>query len=328
MAHDLPKPTLTAFRFPFVAFRQKHGTLVWGRTPGGKPARVIIEQRRARSWRRLATLRANSDGIFTARLKRKISSPRPHLLASTLTTYQGAVLQDGPSAYWRLGEAGGSARDLTGNHPGVADGGVTFGAPGALKNDRNRAVCLNGTDGRIALGPLSSPAAVELWVKTKAKGDTPFFSNRNGAHQYEVVGSFLHLPRVFDDFALLGERPVADNRWHQFAYTYSGITGRVYVDGRLQGENTWVRTTGTADASLGYDASLGSYLQGCVDEVSLYDHALSPSRIQAHFLASGRTLAPDRYLGALRARWIGSKDASLPFSLTPPKDRYVLPFGG
>jgi len=30
----------------------------------------------------------------------------------------------------------------------------------------------------------------------------------------------------------------------------------------------------------------------------------------------------------VRARWIGSKDASLPFSLKRPKDRYVLPFGG
>ncbi len=328
MADDLPKPTLTAFRFPFVAFRQKGGTLVWGRTPEGKPARVIIEQRRARSWRRIATLRADRYGIFTARLKRKIAPFRAHPIASTLTTYQGAVLQDAPSAYWRLGETGRSARDLTGNHPGVADGGVTFRAAGALKNDRNTAVCLNGADGRIDLGPISSPATVELWVKTKAKGDTPFFSNRNRANQYEFVGSFLHLPRAFDGFALLGERPVADNRWHQLAYTYSGITGRVYVDGVLQGENTWVRTPGTADASLGYDASLGSYLQGCVDEVSLYDRALPPSRIQAHFLASGRTLAPDRSLGALRARWIGSKDASLPFSLTPPKDRYVLPFGG
>ena len=326
--YDLPKPTLTAFRFPFVALPQKGGTLVWGRTPNGKPVRVIIEQRRASGWRRLATLAADRYGIFSADLRRKIVQPPARAATSVLTAYRAAVLQDAPTAYWRLGDSGGAARDLTGKHEGVPSGGVSFGAPGALKNDSDRAVCLNGTDGRIDLGPIASPATVELWVKTKSNGDTPFFSNRDAVHQNVDVGSFLHLPHIFDSAPLLGERPVANNQWHQLVYTYSGVTGKVYVDGLLQGENTWIRTPGVADASLGYDASLHAHLRGCLDDVSLYDHALTAARVRAHFVASGRMLAPDPYLGALRARWIGSRDASLPFSLKPVKDRYVLPFGG
>jgi hypothetical protein len=328
MQHDVPKPTLTAFRFPFVAFPQKGGTFVWGRTPGGRPVRVIVEQRRARSWRRLATIRADEFGIFSAVLKKRIGRPPPRPQPSVLTTYQAAVLQDEPDAYWRLGDSGATARDLTGRHEGEAEGGVTFGAPGALRNDSNTAVCLNGTDGRIDLGPLASPSSVEVWVKTKALGDVPFFSNRAPTHQYVDVGSFLHLPHVFDGYPLLGERPVANNQWHQVVYTYAGITGKVYVDGTLQGVNTWPRPTGTSDASLGFDAALKAHLKGCLDEVSLYDKVLAAARVRAHFLASGRMPLPDPSLGALRARWIGSKDASLPFSLKAPRDRYVLPFGG
>src|SRR5262249_47937124 len=208
--YDLPKPTLTAFRFPFVALPQKGGTLVWGRTPNRKPLRVIIEQRRAGGgWKRISTLRADRYGIFSAVLRRKLVQPRARRAPSMLTTYRGAVLQDAPTAYWRLGDSGGSARDLMGKHEGVPSGGVAFGAGGALKKDGDKAVCLNGTDGRIALGPIASPATVEWWVKTKTNGDTPFFSNRNTVHQNVDVGSFLHLPHIFDGLSLIGERPVA-----------------------------------------------------------------------------------------------------------------------
>ncbi|HET8820025.1 MAG TPA: hypothetical protein VFM57_00625 [Thermoleophilaceae bacterium] len=62
-----PKPSLTAFRFPFVAFTSRQGVLVWGRTPFGRRGRVAIEQRGS-SWTRVATLRSDRHGIFTATL--------------------------------------------------------------------------------------------------------------------------------------------------------------------------------------------------------------------------------------------------------------------
>jgi hypothetical protein len=65
------KPALTAFRFPFVALRSGSRTLVWGRTPGGKAARVAVEQHSGRAWKRVAILRTTSRGIFTARLQSK-----------------------------------------------------------------------------------------------------------------------------------------------------------------------------------------------------------------------------------------------------------------
>lgn len=62
-----PKPSLTAFRFPFVAFTNRKGVLVWGRTPFGRRGRVVIEQRGS-SWRRVAALRTDRHGIFTTTL--------------------------------------------------------------------------------------------------------------------------------------------------------------------------------------------------------------------------------------------------------------------
>jgi hypothetical protein len=60
-----PKPALTAFRFPFVAFRRPNGVFVWGRTPAGKAASVVVERSTAHGWKRVAALRTTSAGVFS-----------------------------------------------------------------------------------------------------------------------------------------------------------------------------------------------------------------------------------------------------------------------
>jgi hypothetical protein len=69
-ACDRPKPALAAFRFPFVALPEAGRTVVWGRTPFGRRARVKLELRSGGGWRRVATLRTDSHGIFLRRLTR------------------------------------------------------------------------------------------------------------------------------------------------------------------------------------------------------------------------------------------------------------------
>ncbi len=64
-----PKPSFTAFRFPFVAFTNPKGVLVWGRTPWGRRGRVAIERRRGGRWQKVVTLRSDRHGIFTRKLR-------------------------------------------------------------------------------------------------------------------------------------------------------------------------------------------------------------------------------------------------------------------
>jgi hypothetical protein len=65
-----PKPLVTSFRFPFVAFpKEGKGMLVWGRTPTSSRGRIAVEARRGGDWRRIGVLRAGANGIFTAMLK-------------------------------------------------------------------------------------------------------------------------------------------------------------------------------------------------------------------------------------------------------------------
>jgi Cellulase (glycosyl hydrolase family 5) len=68
-----PKPVRTAFRFPFVAYLGRSTVRVWGRDATSDKERVTIQRRHGRSgsWRTVAYVVANSNGIFRATMKLK-----------------------------------------------------------------------------------------------------------------------------------------------------------------------------------------------------------------------------------------------------------------
>jgi hypothetical protein len=68
-----PKPVLTAFRFPFVAYLHRKTVTVWGRDATSDQQEVTVQLRHGKKgrWRTVGTIASNSDGIFQATLKRK-----------------------------------------------------------------------------------------------------------------------------------------------------------------------------------------------------------------------------------------------------------------
>ena len=66
-----PKPVLKAFQFPFVAHRSPRSFFVWGRTPKSDARSVSIQLSRGRGWKRIATVRANANGVFFRTFHRK-----------------------------------------------------------------------------------------------------------------------------------------------------------------------------------------------------------------------------------------------------------------
>jgi len=68
-AQDTPKPSFTAFRFPFTAYRSKGVARLWGMVPQtGVKATVIIEARQGSKWVQAVRLRSGTNRIFTGRL--------------------------------------------------------------------------------------------------------------------------------------------------------------------------------------------------------------------------------------------------------------------
>ena len=66
---DKPKLILNSFRFPFVAYTRKNRIFVWGRTPWGKPGRVVVTQSTSGRWKQRAFLTANANGIFSGTIR-------------------------------------------------------------------------------------------------------------------------------------------------------------------------------------------------------------------------------------------------------------------
>jgi hypothetical protein len=64
LAEDSPKPLLEAFRFPVVAFPRSGRVYVWGRTPLGNRAAVVVQQCVGSRCRTIGRVRPNGDGIF------------------------------------------------------------------------------------------------------------------------------------------------------------------------------------------------------------------------------------------------------------------------
>jgi hypothetical protein len=71
---DRTKLSFESFRFPFVAFRHRHGRiLIWGRTPGSIRRKVVVEQSRGGAFKAVAKLRTGRYGIFQRTLRTRHS---------------------------------------------------------------------------------------------------------------------------------------------------------------------------------------------------------------------------------------------------------------
>jgi hypothetical protein len=97
LACDTPKPLLTGFRFPFSLRRDGRRALLWGRTPGGRRSRVVIQQLTSRGWRTRVQVKTDRYGIFRVKLKRAGKGDLRGRLAGTRTKSPAFPVQAPPS---------------------------------------------------------------------------------------------------------------------------------------------------------------------------------------------------------------------------------------
>jgi hypothetical protein len=227
--------------------------------------------------------------------------------ASSLDTIDGApqgyalaILADHPVGYWRLGEASGLiARDASGNgFDGAYQGGVTLGRPGALANDGDTAVSLDGTTGfvRIPNSPRLDSltvASAEGWVRGgTSNGDQEIWSAWDGgATGYQLIYNNGTAGVWSGNGIVNAPTAITDTNWHHVAGVWDTTTGRLYVDGVLSATGAIQFTTTTLDNQIGTQCqganstTCNDYRTGDIDEVAVYDYALSAATIATHYHA-------------------------------------------
>lgn len=102
-----PKPALTAFRFPFVAYLRGGGVYVWGRTPWGRTGSVVVQLKHPEgSWRTVQTLGSDRYGIFSQTLAVSATAKdfmRVRLASGTRTSLAFSLTQPPDRSYRPFG---------------------------------------------------------------------------------------------------------------------------------------------------------------------------------------------------------------------------------
>jgi hypothetical protein len=93
-----------------------------------------------------------------------------------------------------------------------------------------------------------------------------------------------------------GPDPLPVNTWSHLAATYDGASIRLYLNGTevSSAARTGALATSNRSLTIGGDSFFGQYFTGLIDEVRVYNRALSPEEIQADMAApvDGDTQAP------------------------------------
>ena len=220
--------------------------------------------------------------------------------------YRAEVVADSPAMYLRTGETSGTVADdeTANNNNGAYVNTPTLGATGALDDDANTAVTLNGTDEYVQVTDAASldlgdVFTLECWVKTSTAG-RQIFSKGTNAYQLVLDGSG-NVQLLKQNVAAIVTSTVAvnDNAWHHVAATKNGaIATKIYIDGvdRTGTVTNQTCADSATDLFIGVRSTLINYWNGSLDEPAIYATALTQARVQAHFRAAKPWTDVSQYL--------------------------------
>ena len=203
-------------------------------------------------------------------------------------------------AYWPMDEGSGvTVTDEVGGFNGTIAGTVQwvagmFGSgilfPGTQGNNVN---C-----GSIDLN-IGSNFTLACWIKMpdcadrfhdifakgpKAAGHFELYINGSGAGGGDRLrgDASAYIPDLGDFWSNI---KVDDDTWHHIAWTYNGSAVVCYVDGGSTGQKTWARSgsvvSTTGEFRIGSLADQSNPFGGTVDEVAIFDSALTVEEVQA-----------------------------------------------
>jgi hypothetical protein len=179
---------------------------------------------------------------------------------------------------------------------GTGNAGTISGATRTASGRFGGALSFDGVNDLVTIPDansldLTSELTMEAWVYPTASGSqwrTVLMKQRTGGLSYALYSNDDgNRPQAFSRTGSgeLGTRGTATlplNTWSHLAATYSGSTMRLYVNGvqvatRSVGAGL---TTGTLPLTLGGNSVWGEWFAGRIDEVRIYNRALTAAEVQ------------------------------------------------
>jgi RHS repeat-associated protein len=216
--------------------------------------------------------------------------------ATHVVNYRRAVVGDSPVSYWRLGEATGTtAADLMGANAG------TYNNTPALDQDPlqdydnyDAAVNFNGTNEDVSIPSASSlnfgtTFSLEAWISVDSYPSAGSFASiisKKDSYSLKFNGNLLEFTIVqgaTSQVLQYGTGLAAGTAFHLVA-TYDGVTQRLYVDGTQVASRaqTGAPTSTANSLRIGSLDGTSRFFDGTIDEVAVYNTALSANQVWNH----------------------------------------------
>jgi hypothetical protein len=186
--------------------------------------------------------------------------------------------------------------------------GTISGATWTTQGRFGNALSFNGTDAWVTVPSnsvlnLTDLMTLEAWVYPTAQGGlwrNVLIKERPGGEVYNLYSNTdAAVPAVFAVRSAAPNAPVGSagvsaiplNAWTHLAVTYDGAQLRLFVNGTPVGSQpmTGSMVTSTGALRIGGNSVWGEYFQGEIDEVRIYNRALTQAEIQTDMT---RPIAP------------------------------------
>ncbi|HEV7927900.1 MAG TPA: LamG-like jellyroll fold domain-containing protein, partial [Verrucomicrobiae bacterium] len=257
----------------------------------------------------LADLQLTNTGIYHCAIANPYGSTNSSTLRLTVvapSAYEAAVLADQPLAFYPLDETNGTtAYDVIGGYDGGYSNGPTLDVPGP-STDLPAAASFDGSSqyvfvpstpalnfgGQVTLEAWVQPTASELGLANIiAKG---YDGNQND-NEIQVRAQGTDFDGGYYNATAGGEGAaggaVVAGSWTHVVLTWDGAYWNLYVNGILAGKSAdpvglvkfsdpWAIADGTTSGDTRYFA-------GGVCAAAIYNHALTPAQVEAHYFATG-----------------------------------------
>jgi len=222
------------------------------------------------------------------------------LITPAAGTFEALVAGMRPVAYWRLGETSGTtAFDYAGGYDGTYVS-VAQGQSGAVSGEANGAAGFDGASAYLTTGqPLLNNRAqftVMGWLKRGAihSGRGGYFGQNNLLEFGDASGG-TSIEAWIDASGgnIITTWPWPDDQWGFIVLTGDGTISKLYIDGQLAGS---LSSTVTSYGTNGFSFNIGGggifndpavnmdYFNGYIDEVAVFDRALSIQEVCALYL--------------------------------------------
>jgi hypothetical protein len=196
--------------------------------------------------------------------------------------------------WWRFDEGSGTVASdsSTNGNDGSLNGNPKWVAGhlgGALEFDGSGDYVDCGTDQSLDLTKWT----VAFWLKANENKNYNGFviKGLDAAENFEVLGfadGSFHFPIIFTDgtrtYVNTSVGVIVPGEWAHFAYSYDSTEGReFYKNGSLIFSDSESKTprASTASLTIGNEQPMSRYVNGAMDDVRIYNHALTDAEILA-----------------------------------------------